>query len=61
MKRKMHILIRDTLRGSDNNKQVFRVGICVGYWPCLLAPFLQISVGKKTIDIWFGMPSYRYP
>jgi len=59
MKYKLHISIRDSLRRPDNGKQVLRIGLCAGYWPCLLAPFIQISLGKKIVDIWFGLPGYK--
>jgi hypothetical protein len=59
MKSKIRYSIRNTLARKDNGRSVFRVGVCFGYWPCLKAPFIQISVGKKTIDVWLGLPSYR--
>jgi hypothetical protein len=43
---------------DENGRHVIMYGIRVGYWPCLDAPFLQISFGKHIFEFWYGLPSY---
>lgn len=44
---------------SDKQGRVFAIGLRVGYWPCLGAPFLQVGIGYRTIELWYGLPSYK--
>ena len=55
---RLRAALRNTAR-SEDGRSVIRLGVCVGYWPCLRAPFLQVGLGRVTLDIWFGMPSYK--
>jgi hypothetical protein len=34
-------------------------GVRIGYWPCLQAPFIEIALGTKRYELWYGLPSYR--
>ena len=54
--RRWRYQIRHTAR-NDEGKSVIGFGLRVGYWPCLRAPFLQISMGVYNLDIWWGGPS----
>ena len=36
-----------------------RLGIRIGYWPCIKSPFIQFAIGKYIFDFWYGLPSYR--
>ncbi len=44
---------------SPKGTHVIRYGVCIGYWPCLQAPFIQISFGTRTYEAWYGLPSYQ--
>lgn len=35
------------------------LGMRVGYWPCLKAPFVQLALGTFLFDVWFGYSSYE--
>ena len=56
--RKVRLLCRKTATKADG-KPVIKIGMCFGYWPCLKAPYVQISIGTQVIDLWYGMPSYK--
>lgn len=34
-------------------------GVRFGYWPCLSAPFLDVSWGKWRVRVWHGACSYK--
>lgn len=44
---------------SPEGQHVQSAGVRVGYWPCLKAPFVQIAVGNRVIDIWYGGPTRK--
>jgi hypothetical protein len=44
---------------SPDGRHVIWYGPRVGYWPCLEAPVLQISLGKHIFEFWYGLPSYK--
>jgi hypothetical protein len=44
---------------SPGGKHALGFGLRVGYWPCLRAPYVQLSFGSRRLDIWHGDPSYR--
>lgn len=43
---------------SPGGSHVQALGLKVGYWPCLRAPFVSLCVGSRIIDLWWGLPSY---
>lgn len=36
-----------------------KIGIAVGYFPCLSAPYLQVAIGRYYLELWFGKDSYK--
>lgn len=46
-------------RKREDGKQIIRVGVCFGYWPCQKAPYVQFSLWTYIIDLWYGLPSHR--
>lgn len=44
-------------RRADGANQL-AIGLRVGYWPCLRAPYVQVVFACWRIEIWFGLPSY---
>lgn len=36
------------------------LGLRVGWWPCLKAPYIQVAAFWWRIDLWHGLPSYKY-
>ena len=44
---------------SPEGIPVWSVGLRFGYWPCLKGPFISIAFGKNSLDIWYGLPSYK--
>lgn len=43
---------------SVGNLTASGYGARVGYWPCLRAPFIEVSIGKHRFAVWYGLPSY---
>lgn len=39
---------------SFEGKSAWALGARIGYWPCLKAPFIQISMLFWVIEIWHG-------
>ena len=48
-------LIRPQQR-DDRGLSAFSIGIRCGYWPCRRGPFISLSIGVKTLDLWWGLP-----
>jgi len=46
-------------RANEHGRHALAFGASIGYWPCLHAPYLQISFGSRRLDMWHGPPSYR--
>lgn len=46
-------------RVSATGKHAFSVGIRLGYWPCLKAPFVAIDLGTRRLEVWHGLRSYK--
>lgn len=46
-----------TKPGTERHAQT--IGLRVGYWPCLRAPFITIDFGSHRLDIWHGLPGYK--
>ncbi len=55
-KRKFHYSIRKG-QESQEGKPVLAFGMRVGYWPCLRAPFISLSLWNLRIDVWHGLAS----
>jgi hypothetical protein len=49
-----------SLRKSPAGTRAFGLGVRVGYWPCLCAPYVQATVLFWQIDVWFGLSSYKH-
>lgn len=58
MDRKFRWQLRENTRSPDG-RLVICFGIRCGYWPCLYAPFIQVSFCELRLDIWHGLPSYK--
>jgi hypothetical protein len=41
-------------RRSYEGRSAYSIGLRVGYWPCLKAPFVQISALFWVIELWHG-------
>lgn len=52
--------VRKTPTRADG-AHALRFGVLVGYWPCLMAPYISLGVGKWIVEAWIGYPSYRAP
>lgn len=50
-------MLRRTTARSPKGVYVSRFGLSVGYWPCLRAPFVQLSLGSRHFELWYGLPS----
>lgn len=46
---------------SPRGVPIFAVGLRIGYWPCLRAPFISVSLGFVAVDVWYGLASYLKP
>ncbi len=46
-------------RESPDGRRVISFGLRVGWWPCLQGPFVSLSIGRVSLDLWYGLPSYR--
>jgi hypothetical protein len=55
-RRKFRVEVRNN-RESPEGQVHICFGIRVGYWPCLLAPYVQLAFWKWRLDIWHGLPS----
>ena len=59
--RGLHVLVRRTAQRPADGRHSLKLGLAAGYWPCLRAPYLQISLGTRIIDIWYGDRSHNTP
>lgn len=41
------------------SRTTFLFRLAFGWWPCLRAPFVQLSIGHMMWDVWYGDPSYK--
>lgn len=57
MRRRVYLTI-SLAKASPRGTRVQALGLKVGYWPCLRAPFISLCVGSRIIDLWWGLPSY---
>lgn len=55
--RRLRCTIRETHRNGNLVTKAF--GLAIGYWPCLRAPYIQITVWTRRIEFWYGHPSYK--
>jgi hypothetical protein len=56
---KPRLMVRPVEARSPGGWPVFSFGFRVGIWPCLRAPFLQLSLGLWHVDAWIGYPSLK--
>lgn len=47
------------LKRSADGRQSLGVGVRVGYWPCLNAPYVHLTLGPWRVEGWIGLPSYQ--
>lgn len=59
MKAALENMVKKKLRASVLKKRFPALGVRAGYWPCLKAPFFQVTLIFWQIDLWFGLPSYQ--
>lgn len=52
-------LARRLSRKSPEGRHAWSFGLRVGYWPCLLAPYVAVDFGKHRLEAWYGLPSVR--
>lgn len=45
-------------RRREDGRPVLSLGVRVGYWPCLRAPFIRLDLGPRIVEVWVGWPSY---
>lgn len=57
MSRQIHLTISRS-KTSPQGTHVQSLGLKIGYWPCLRAPFISLCVSHLIIDLWWGLPSY---
>lgn len=50
--------VRPTKQRADGVRG-FRLGVTVGYWPCVSGIFVQLYVGFWVHDFWYGLESYK--
>lgn len=50
-------MIRPSAIHSVTGRHVIALGIRFGYWPCLRAPFVTLTLLRWHLDVWFGLPS----
>jgi hypothetical protein len=43
----------------DDQRHAQTLGLRLGYWPCLRAPYVSVEVGSHRWDLWWGLPSYE--
>lgn len=59
MERKFRAAHRRTASKPRTAEHVQALGVRVGWWPCLRAPFAQVTIGSHIFEMWYGLPSYR--
>jgi hypothetical protein len=48
---------RNRLKRSPAGRQSVAFGVRIGYWPCLNAPFIEITWGGWARAFWWGLAS----
>jgi hypothetical protein len=56
--RRLRVMIRPSTHGAAGRAVGY--GLKFGYWPCLRGPFVQIAIHRWVVEVWWGLPSYRY-
>lgn len=51
--------LRPVARKPGTNIPAVSIGARIGYWPCLKAPFIQVSLALWHIELWVGYPSLK--
>jgi len=57
--RSFHGTVRELKRKPVTGEPVYAFGARVGWWPCLRAPFISITLGRWVVEVWHGLPSYK--
>lgn len=57
--RKLRFYARRNAESTDG-RTAFYVGLRVGYYPCLDAPFVQLALAYWRFEFWYGLPSYKH-
>jgi hypothetical protein len=47
------------MKRSPGGRDQFALGLRLGYWPCLRAPYVQLVLLCWRFDLWFGLPTYN--
>lgn len=55
--KRLHLTVSRT-KTRDDGAYVQAIGVRIGYWPCLRAPFVSVNVGNRIVDLWWGLDSY---
>jgi hypothetical protein len=45
---------------SIDGRHAVGVGARLGFWPCLGGPYVQVSLGTRRYELWYGRPSYLH-
>lgn len=40
------------LRAAPDGRTTWAVGLRLGFWPCLKAPFIQVTLGHRIASFW---------
>lgn len=44
---------------SPSGQPMWRLGLRIGYWPCLQGYFIEVDLGAHRYCWWYGTPSYK--
>ena len=42
---------------SPEGRRVIKIGVSLGYWPCLCAPSIRLNAGVHVVEVWYGTQS----
>lgn len=54
MSKRLRTQVRD-LKISPEGKRSFGFGFRFGYWPCVKAPYIQVTALFWRADVWYGL------
>jgi hypothetical protein len=57
-KRGFHFMKRKS-KTNDKGQHAVNLGVKIGYWPCLKAVFISVTVAHCVLDFWYGDESYK--
>jgi hypothetical protein len=52
---RLRFRIRENER-SPEGQPVIAFGVRIGYWPCVIAPFVQVAAFAWRFEVWYGLP-----